>query len=98
MATSSPDATPAVPARGAWVTYRLSADDVFLVVTRRLAGSAFGAGFTGRDPAEGDQLAALVVRSDAGAGTVDLQVFCAGDDSLWVPDAQGGTDPGQYEA
>lgn len=87
----------AVPALGTPVKYRLTADQVFEAVTRRLAGSAFGAGFAGREPAEGDQLAALVVRSDADAGAVDLQVFLAGNDSLWVADATPGTEPGQYE-
>lgn len=91
MATASP-----VPARGTLVGYQLTATDVSEIITRRLAASAFGAGFVGNPPTEGDQVAALVVHSTADA--VNLQVFCDGNDQLWRTSVPPGDQPGQYQA
>jgi hypothetical protein len=95
MTKSTAQPTPAaqpIPTPGRIVLYRLSADDVLQIRTRRSQG--YGAA-RGNGVAEGDTFPMLLVRVHGSApdSYVNGQVFLDGPDTLWVTSVKVGEGP-----
>lgn len=96
------ETTPTMPGLGQDVWYTLTAQDVQLITDRRRAAEQAATqwphliGPRGSEVAEGDLVAAKVVKIHALDGPLSLQVYLDGNDTLWAEHISEGNTPGHW--